>query len=132
MAAEPPKVVTITTPASGETAKVYAFGVYKGKKPVQVVLGGNNHEVTQVDIIVTETNHPVVLVLSAYDPVVWRIGQVKNAKVLGVVVGGAEPQAVIGLDKDVPQKTLISQDRHPMAFNVYGERKRAEMEKCGR
>lgn len=91
--------------------KLYFAGGYSGMKSVDVQLGGNGHDVHQTDIVISETQHPVALVLGAYDPVVWRIGRVRDAKLAGVLIFGYEPQAVIGIEKSVPYRIQSSTQR---------------------
>lgn len=82
--------------------RVYAIGTYKGTLPLDIQLDDSGHTVTQVDVLVNKTDKPVVLVLTAYDPVVWRVGRTKNTKIAGVLVSGYHGQALIGIDKNTP------------------------------
>jgi hypothetical protein len=67
-----------------------------------VQLDRSGNEVRQAEVVVNEPDRPVLLVLSAYDPVVWNVGVTEGTQVLGVVCSGYHGQAVIGIDEDVP------------------------------
>ncbi len=58
-----------------------------------------------------------MLVLSAYDPVVWRVGLTPNTHLKGVLVGGYHGQAVIGLPKRTP--IAISAHERPGPFKYF-------------
>ena len=78
---------------------VYAVGPYRGAASVNVQLDDSGHDVTQVEVVVNKPNQPVVLVLTAYDPVVWRVGRTKDTQIVGILVSGHHGQALIGVDK---------------------------------
>jgi hypothetical protein len=102
-------------PDMPENAKLYCIGVEKGKKTSDIQLGKSGRETTQVDIVVSEERHPVVLVLSSYSPIIWRVGRTKNAKIAGILVSGRDAQALIGVQKDIPRRVISgeqSQWRH--------------------
>lgn len=83
-------------------ATVYAVGTYRGTVPVDAELDDSGHAVSQVDVVVNKPNQSVVLVLTAYDPVVWRVGLTKDTKIAGILVSGYHGQALIGVDKNTP------------------------------
>ena len=85
-----------------EEFAVYAVGTYRGTASVNVQLDDSGHAVTQVDVVVDNPEQPVVLVLTAYDPVVWRVGRTKDTKIAGILVSGYHGQALIGVDKKTP------------------------------
>lgn len=82
--------------------EVYAVGTYQGDKPVDAKLDDSTHTVRQTEIVVNIPDKPVVVVLTAYDPVVWRVGRTKKTNIAAVIVSGYHGQAVIGIDKDTP------------------------------
>ncbi len=103
-------VITSVTAANDRTVlgelpddfRVYAIGTYSGTLPLDIQLDDSGNKVTQVDVLVNKTDKPVVLVLTAYDPVVWRVGRTENTKIAGVLVSGYHGQALIGIGKDTP------------------------------
>lgn len=83
---------------------VYAVGSYSGTKSLpQVQLDDSGHDVCQIDVVVNVPDRPIVLVLTAYDPTVWRVGRTKDTKIAGVLVGGYHGQILIGLERETPR-----------------------------
>jgi hypothetical protein len=82
--------------------EVHAVGVYEG-----TLLGGAErglpmHPTGNVTVKVNRpATRPVVLVLTSYEPVEWKIEAPKGA-VVRVITSGYYNQQVVGLDKDVP------------------------------
>jgi hypothetical protein len=82
---------------------VQAVGTYAGTAELaDVRLDGSGHAVRQAEVIVNRPHESVVLVLTAYDPVVWRVGRTPGTHIAGVVVSGYHGQALIGVRKDTP------------------------------
>jgi len=86
----------------GDDFKLYAVGTYKGKIPLEIQLDDSGNEVTQAEVIVNEPETPVVLMLTAYDPVVWRVGITEGTHIAGVIVSGYHGQALIGIEQEIP------------------------------
>ena len=85
-----------------EEFSVFAIGTYRGTRAVNAELDESGHAVTQVEVIVNKPGQPVVLVLTANDPVVWRVGIARDSRVVGILVSGYHGQALIGPAKEVP------------------------------
>jgi hypothetical protein len=85
-------------------AEVHVVGRYRGEKELDVQLGESGHAVTEIEVIVDRTDHPVVLVLTAYDPVVWRVGLTDRADLAGVLVSGHHTQALLGIPATLPHR----------------------------
>jgi hypothetical protein len=83
---------------------VYAVGTYNGTKPVNAQLDDSGHEVRQAEVVVNLPKRNVVLVLTAYDPTVWRVGHTADTRIAGVLVSGYHGQALIGISKAVPHE----------------------------
>jgi hypothetical protein len=85
--------------------KVFAAGAYSGRKlSFQIDLSG--HEGTQIDVTVNNPSKPVILLLGAYEPTIWKIDWSAKTKILAVLVSGNHRQVVAGLGKTTP--VLIS------------------------
>jgi hypothetical protein len=102
-AAKPPCAFSdLTLPSD---FKVYAAGAYTGRRAgFQIDQSGS--EASQIDVAVTDTSKPVVLMLGAYDPTIWNIGWAKGATILAVLASGYHRQVIAGLPKGTP--TLVS------------------------
>ena len=86
-----------------DTFGIEAIGIYRGQEElVDVELDESGHRVSQAEVVVNIPDKPVVLVLTAYDPTVWRIGATEDTEIAGVMVSGYHGQAVIGLDAGIP------------------------------
>jgi hypothetical protein len=82
---------------------VQAIGVYRGTSDaMNVQLDHSADLVRQVEVVVNMPDRPVVLVLSGYYPIVWRVGRTERTRIVGVVVSGYHGQALIGIDKTTP------------------------------
>lgn len=84
---------------------VLAASTYAGRK-LGFRIDKIGFEATQVDVAVNFPDAPVVILLGAYNPVIWNIGWIKKTKIVAVVATGYYKQSIAGLDKSVP--TLIS------------------------
>ena len=92
-----------------ETAEVHVVGLYKGQKELDIQLGESGHTTTEIAVVVDRTPAPVILVLSAYDPVVWKVGTARGASVAGVLVSGYHTQALLGIPRATPHRVFASE-----------------------
>ena len=83
-------------------SRVIALGAYEGDEPVPVSFAGEGHEVTRIAVQGKESGPPVVLVVSAYDPVVWDFAGFPTKRLRGVIAYGYADQAVAHLDRTIP------------------------------
>jgi len=82
-------------------AVVYAAGGYSGKAlDYQIDQSGNS--AGMMDVTVHNPEQPVVLMLGAYDPTVWRIYRSSSTRILAVLLTGYHRQAMIGQPASVP------------------------------
>ena len=82
---------------------VKPIAVYQGSLIATTRIATPDHDYTsRVDITVSETDQPVVLILSNYRPVQWRVGQMAAAKLAGVVLVGFKKAELIGLPNTIP------------------------------
>ena len=79
--------------------EVHGAGTYKGLEPSNFQIDSKGHETREVSVVVNKPGDPIVLVLSAYDPVIWKISRTPDTKIAAVLVGGYHNQAVLGIDK---------------------------------
>jgi hypothetical protein len=95
--------------------EVHAVGVYEGTLPGGAQRGFRMHPTGAVTVKVNRpTTRPVVLVLTSYEPVEWKIDAPKGA-VARVITSGYYKQQVTGLDKDVP----VASSSHEGGDNDY-------------
>ena len=82
---------------------VHAVGTYRGPTDLpDVQLDQSGNRVGRAEVVVNVPEKPVVLVLTAYDPTVWRVGRTPQTKIAGVIVSGYHAQALVGVDKNTP------------------------------
>lgn len=79
---------------------VYAGGAYSGKA-INYQIDQSGHQATQFDVFVNSPEHPVALILGAYEPSIWNISWTKGTYIKAVVVTGHHRQAIAGLSNDV-------------------------------
>lgn len=115
---------TVNSPGKGifgqlpDGCVVQAVGTYEGLIDLKDVrLDRSGHVVKQADVVVNVPDHPVVLVLTAYDPTVWRVGLTAKTKLVGVVVSGYHGQALLGVPKRIPH--VVSSHEARGAFDPF-------------
>ena len=79
---------------------VFATGAYSGKE-TNYQIDDSGHQATEMDIQV-QHNRPVVLILGAYEPTIWKLKWESDTKIVGVIATGYHAQRVIGLPKSIP------------------------------
>lgn len=102
--ASPPRVVDACTQFRERLPPDYALiagGAYKGR-PLGFQIDRSGHEATGFDVVVDLPRTPIVLVLGAYEPSVWKILPGAGTRIAGVLVTGYHRQAVTGLTDGVP------------------------------
>ncbi len=84
--------------------EVHHVGSYDGTSQLgaAIKLDDSGHEVKKIDVLVNLPGKAVVLVLSAYDPVVWNVAWTPDTRIAGAVVSGYHGQAILGISKSVP------------------------------
>lgn len=83
-------------------ARVVALGAYEGAEPVPVSFAGEGDEVSRIAVQGDEGGPPLVLILSAYDPVVWDFAGFPTKRLRAVIVYGYDDQAVAHLGPSTP------------------------------
>ncbi len=81
---------------------VQAVGVNQGKIDTDVRLDASGHETNSVEVVVNMPEKNVVLVLMAYNPVLWQVKRTPASRIAAVIVGGYHAQAVVGIERSVP------------------------------
>ena len=87
---------------------VVVVSVSEGSTPVDFLIEKTGRAVTKEDVVVGATVKPIVLVLMAEEPVVWNVGQTKNARIAGVLAQGEFRQAIVGLPNATPVATYAA------------------------
>jgi len=107
-------LLTLTMTCFGQTVEspfgrifeefvIEAVGTYRGQTVLDdIEIDDSGHRVTQMEVVVDNPEQPVVLVLTAYDPTVWRIGRTKNTEIAGIMLSGYYQQVLIGAEKEIP------------------------------
>lgn len=95
--------------------KVFAAGAYAGRK-LGFQIDQSGHEAGRIDVAVNQPGVPVVLMLGAYDPVVWTVGWSSGTHIAAVLVGGYHRQVVTGLPAHVPVIVSTHDDKGPCGY----------------
>jgi hypothetical protein len=82
-------------------AQIIALGAYEGGGPSPVAVAGDGHETRSIAVSGDRRGKPVILVLSAYDPVLWDLKSFPAARLKAVLFFGYHGQAVVGVRKSV-------------------------------
>tara|TARA_R110002072_G_scaffold1901_4_gene15782 strand:+ start:2879 stop:5569 length:2691 start_codon:yes stop_codon:yes gene_type:complete len=82
--------------------EVHAVGTYKGLGLVNVTFESTSRNIREAEVVVNRPGKSTLLVLMAYDPVVWKVKRTSGSKVIGVIAGGYYAQQVIGLGNTTP------------------------------
>jgi uncharacterized protein YecT (DUF1311 family) len=98
---------------------VQAVGVYEGNIDTDVRLSASGHETKSVDVVVNMPEKNVVLVLMAYDPVLWQVKRTSASRIAAVIVGGYHAQAVVGIERSVPLLISTVDGRKDCAESFY-------------
>ncbi|MGH8054672.1 MAG: hypothetical protein ACREP4_12220 [Stenotrophomonas sp.] len=94
VAAAPPPSVSGRLADLARTAMIEAIGVYEAGNAVQVA--GTQGRTGSVQVSVRRGSKPIVLVLSAYEPVNWMLTVEPGANLAAVLVGGYHQGQVFG------------------------------------
>jgi len=83
-------------------ADVHAVGVYEGTVPAHSERPKGGHPLGTVDVTVAVRDRPIILILTAYNPVHWRIGIAPGVQVMQVFTQGYYAPMVSGVPENVP------------------------------
>lgn len=78
--------------AQARVSRMEAVGVYQGSAPTA---GARGHKTGHVEVRVRR-GKPIILVLSSYEPVRWKVVQEPGAKVVSVLLSGYYQSEVVG------------------------------------
>lgn len=70
----------------------------------------------QIDVMVSHSRGPVVLMLGAYEPTIWNVSWRSGTKVLGVLVSGYHAQQVTGVPSTTPVFNSTFDNRGPCGY----------------
>lgn len=99
--------------APSAKARIIALGAYEANGAVPFYAPSSAHDAGVITVAGDKKGPPVVLILSAYDPVIWDLRQVPRGRIEGVVVFGYSSQAVVGLPRDVPLRFSAGRKADP-------------------
>lgn len=89
---------------TSDVPEVHMVGVYQGSTaPAGLLTGKDRYTTGYAEVHVSYTARPVILVISACEPVLWRVKLSDGVKLRAVVLGGYRSQTVDGL----PEGTLV-------------------------
>jgi hypothetical protein len=94
-ASVPPTMLNCTLPRPNLDTRIHVLRLQHGGKDTPV-LQSSYSEGSQVDVFVTETGGPVLLVLVGGSNIVWNLRVHPKSRILGVVIAGPFAQRVVG------------------------------------
>ena len=111
-------------------AEIVGLGAYEGTEDPTLSIQGEDHPVGRISVQADPGGNPALLVLSAYDPVVWDFAGFPRNRLRGVLVYGYSSQAVANLPHDVPIRFATrSQGTGPCGSYVHAYEAGDDLEK---
>ncbi len=103
----PPKFQTpvLTNCLSADLANgavIAALGAYEGRADPSAATNADNHKIGRVNLTAAQSGPPMILIVSAYNPVIWDFSKVPSNRVRAVLAMGYYDQVVKGLPHSVP------------------------------
>jgi hypothetical protein len=90
-------------------ARVVALGAYEGAEPISLSFAGEAHEVSRIVVQGNKDGPPLLLVLTAYDPVMWDFADFPIKRLRGLIVYGHTEQAVAHVNESIPVRFATSE-----------------------
>lgn len=81
--------------------ELHHVGVYEGQVPDGKKRGFREHPEGVVEVKVDYVGGPIVLVLSSYEPVLWKLDVAKGAQIRRVLIGGYHKSRIEGLSDSI-------------------------------
>jgi len=100
-------------PPKSEEPEVHMIGVYEGANPSGL------RDVGHVSVKVTYTARPIILVLCAYDEVLWQVEVGKGVRLNKVILSGYYRQSAKGLPGGAPVFHLSHEDGASEYFKAH-------------
>lgn len=100
--------------------------------PLRFAIDDSGRPAQIIDVKVSRTDLPVVLVLGAREPTIWNVEQVRGSRVVAVLAGGRHRQALAGLDVDVPALIATRENRSACGQFVVEPAQRAQVDAWAR
>lgn len=102
--------------ANNAGLKVYLVTSYSGLQDSKYQFGASGHEVRESEVVINKPGENIILVLMAYDPVLWKISKTFSTLVSGVVLSGYHEQMLYGLPKLTPVLHAIYETKSECAY----------------
>jgi hypothetical protein len=83
-------------------AQIRILGAYEGGGETRLSIESNESVVGRIKLHASASGGPIILVLSAYDPVVWDFSQFPVNRIRAVFATGYSDQAVAALPEHIP------------------------------
>ena len=106
------------------------MGQDRGQIELDIILVEDGPATTGIEVVVARTEFPVVLVLTAEDPVGWTVRATGDAELAGILISGRSPQALIEAPSSVPYRIHINDEtRNLRQFHAATEEEAAQEER---
>jgi len=93
-----------------EKVEVHFVGQDRGQTELDLNLADDGPATTGIKVVVDRTEFPVVLVLTAEEPVGWTVHATTDAKLAGILISGHSPQALVKGPSSVPYRIHIADE----------------------
>lgn len=98
--------------------EVIAIGSRKGLTETDHQLDLSGKVTRQSEVIVDYATKPVLLVLMAGDPVIWKVSRTAETRIAGIIAASRSKQAVVGVAKSVPIHLASSKNNRRCGVRV--------------
>jgi hypothetical protein len=99
---ENPTLTDCLSPNIAVGTKIHLVGAYEGGIGTQLSIEDNKHDVGRIKLHAKPSGEPIILVVSAYDPVIWDFSEFPVSRLKAVLASGYHDQAVAGLPRNIP------------------------------
>ena len=110
---EAPPLTSCLPTEVADNARIVVLGAYEGGLTTPFSIGTENHEVGSVALAADETGPPLLIVVSAYDPVIWDFRRVPVGRIRAVIAYGYADQAVAGVPAQIPVRFISYSTPNP-------------------
>ena len=99
---ESPPLTSCLPEGVADKAKIVVLGAYEGGTQTALGIEGEQHDVGTIAVAANSDGPPLVVVVTAYDPVIWDFRNVPKKRIRAVVAYGYANQAIAGVSREVP------------------------------
>lgn len=90
---------------------LHGIGVYEGSYPSGSRHSFDHHPDSYIEVTIHAKSQPLIIVLSSYEPVVWKLLPDNGVKIKEIILSSYNPSKVVGID------STIKVSRQPFGYS---------------